>query len=83
MIVPKRQGRYELLKLNKAVYASPENIEEFAKKDDGRDLPVTISAVSITEQQQGTVRILGGKGSARERGKKRGGEGSVRLYRKI
>ena len=47
VIVPKKQGRYELLKLNKAVYASPENIEEFAKKDDGKDLPVTISAVSI------------------------------------
>ena len=48
VVVPKRQGRYELLKPNKAVYASPENIEEFAKQDDGRDLPLTVSAVSET-----------------------------------
>ncbi|XP_072019997.1 large ribosomal subunit protein bL9m-like [Amphiura filiformis] len=44
VLVPKRQGRAELLRYNKAVYASPENIEEFAKQDDGRDLPLTVSA---------------------------------------
>lgn len=44
VLVPKGLGRRELLRENKAVYASPENIDEFARQDDGRDLPLTLSA---------------------------------------
>ena len=47
VLVPKGLGRRELLRENKAVYASPENIDEFARQDDGRDLPLTLSAVSL------------------------------------